>query len=120
MGSKYEGDTISLKYERGKETHEIKELKLGGAVAAFNQPFLGILPMRDDAEPGVQVRYVFPRSPAAGAGIKEGDRITKAGPDPARLRPVAGRNELATLLSTARPGVLLALEVVPKGKAAKD
>ena len=42
---------------------------LGGAVAAFNLPFLGILPMRDDPEPGVEVRYVLPKSPADGAGI---------------------------------------------------
>ena len=120
LGSKYEGDTIALKVQRGKELLAFKEVKLGGALAAFNQPFLGILPMRDDPDPGVEVRYVFPKSPAAGAGIKEGDRITKIGPTEANLRAFAGRTELAAILATARPGVRVSLEIIPKGKKAKD
>src|SRR5581483_5677713 len=60
LGNKYEGDKVSLEFERDKKAIEVKEVTLGGAVASFNQPFLGILPMRDDPEPGVEVRYVFP------------------------------------------------------------
>ena len=40
--------------------------------------FLGILPMRDDDKDGVEIRYVYPKSPAETAGLKVGDRITKA------------------------------------------
>ena len=35
--------------------------------------------MRDDPEPGVEIRFVFPKSPAEAAGLKAGDRITKIG-----------------------------------------
>ncbi len=116
LGSKYEGDSVSLKVKRGKNTISIAKVILGGAVAAFNQPFLGILPMRDDPEAGVLVRYVFPKGPAATAGIKEGDRITKGGPNPRSLRPVNTRTELAALVGSARPDVQVTLEVTPKGE----
>ncbi len=119
LGSRYEDDTVSLKYQRGKETLEIKEVKLGSAVAAFNRPFLGILPMRDDPEQGIEVRYVFKKSPAAEAGIKEGDRITKIGPNEAGLQPFAGREQLATALGSLRPGAQIVLEIVPKGTKEK-
>jgi S1-C subfamily serine protease/predicted esterase len=115
LGSKYEGDSVSLKIQRDKETLEIKEAKLGSALAAFNQPFLGILPMRDDPEPGVEVRYVFPRSPAAEAGIKEGDRLTKIGPNEATLRPFPGRAELANTIGALRPGTQVVIELHAKG-----
>ena len=115
LGGKYEGDTVSLKYERDKKVVEVKDAKLGGAVAAFAQPFLGILPMRDDPEPGVEVRYVFPGSPAAAAGIKEGDRITKIGPNEAGLRPFSGREQLANAIAPARPDTPISVEIMPKG-----
>src|SRR5262249_7070581 len=50
------------------------------------------------------------------AGIKEGDRITKGGPDARTLRPVNNRTELATLVGSARPDVQVTLEVTPKGE----
>ncbi len=120
LGSKYEGDPVSVTVLRGKETVKVDKVALGGAVAAFNQPFLGILPMRDDPDNGVLVRHVFARSPAAEAGIKEGDRIAKAGPDARALRAVNNPRELATLLAPLRPGVNLVLEVVPRGGKAKN
>jgi serine protease Do len=119
LGSKYEGDTIALKYQRDKETLEAKDVKLGGAVAAFNVPFLGIVPLRDDPEPGVEVRYVFPESPAAKAGIKEGDRLTKMGPTEQALRPFSGREDLANAVAGLRPGGQLVLEVKSKDAAKK-
>src|SRR5262245_58133439 len=116
LGSKYEGDTIALKVQRGKDSISLAKVVLGGAVAAFNQPFLGILPMRDDPEPGVLVRYVFPKGPAATAGLKEGDRITRAGPNERNLRAVNNRTELATLIAALRPDLPLTLEIIPKGE----
>src|SRR5262249_772519 len=116
LGSKYEDDIVSVKVQRGKDTITIAKVALGGAVAAFNLPFLGILPMRDDPEPGVLVRYVFPKGPADVAKIKEGDRITKGGADPRALRPVNNRAELATLIASARPEAQVILEVTPKGE----
>lgn len=118
LGARYEGDKVTLKIERDKKEIELKDVTLGGAVAAFNQPFLGILPVRDDPEPGIEVRYVFPKSPAAEAGIKEGDRITKVGPNDAGLKAFLGREQLANTLATLRPGTQISLEIIPKG--AKD
>jgi S1-C subfamily serine protease len=119
LGAKYEGDEVTVKYERGKETKEIR-VTLGSAVAGFNQPFLGILPMRDDPEPGIEVRYVFPKSPADTAGIKAGDRITKIGPNDAGLRPFSGRADLVNTLASLRPGTKVSLELIPQGKTAKE
>jgi serine protease Do len=116
LGSKYEGDVVSLKVERAGKMLDFPKVTLGSALAAFNQPFLGILPMRDDTVAGVLVRYVFPKSPAAAAGIKEGDRITKMGPNERALRPLKDAAALLALLATARPGAQVTLEVVPKGE----
>jgi S1-C subfamily serine protease/dienelactone hydrolase len=128
LGSKYEGDTVTVKIKRGMEEMTIKVV-LGGAVAAFVQPFLGILPIRDDPGPGVEVRYVYPKSPAdqaQPAGIKAGDRITKVGrggPAPApmppmppvpAMQPVRNRDHLLSLIDTAQPGTELKFEVTRK------
>jgi serine protease Do len=114
LGPKYEGETVALKIQRGKEEIKI-DVKLEGAVASFPQPFLGILPMRDDPEPGVEVRFVYPDSPAEKAGIKAGDRVMKIGrevpPAPLRLQPVAGRDQLMDMLDAAVPGLELSFEV---------
>jgi serine protease Do len=114
LGPKYDGETIALKIQRGKEEMKL-DVKLEGAVASYPQPFLGILPMRDDPEPGVEVRYVYPKSPADTAGIRAGDRIMKIGrevpPAPLRLQPIAGRDAMMDLLDSAVPGLELAFEV---------
>ncbi len=114
LGPKYDGETIVLKIQRGKE--EIKlDVKLEGAVASYPQPFLGILPMRDDPEPGVEVRFVYPDSPADKAGLRAGDRIMKIGsevpPAPLRLRPIAGRDALMDMIDSTVPGLELSFEV---------
>jgi serine protease Do len=99
LGPKYEGDTASIKIQRGKDVIDLGKVTLGGQQAAVAQAFLGIVPVRDDPEPGVEVRYVFPKSPADGAGIKEGDRIMgigpKTGPPP---RPFTGRDQFIDLM----------------------
>ena len=103
LGPKYEGDKISLTVERDGKTVPFNDVALGGSSAAFSQPFLGILPMRDDPEPGVEVRYVYPKSPAATAGIKEGDRIMKFGPAQGpMLTPITtGRTQLSQIVRSA-------------------
>ncbi len=114
LGPKYEGETIVLKIQRGKD--EIKlDVKLEGAIASYPQPFLGILPMRDDPEPGVEVRFVYPGSPADKAGIRAGDRIMKIGrevpPAPLRLQPIVGRDAMMDMIDSAVPGLELSFEV---------
>jgi hypothetical protein len=98
----------------------LPNLKLVGSVASFTHAFLGILPMRDDPDLGVLVRYVYPKSPADKAGIKEGDRIMKVGVT-GRPQIVAlngskwGRDQLFDLLNPLPPGTQVRLEVTRKG-----
>src|SRR5262249_30602107 len=84
LGPKYEGDVVSLKIRRDKKEINVDKLTLMGDLAAPPTAFLGVVPVRDDHELGVEVRYVFPKSPAETAGIKRGDRIMKLGPAEAK------------------------------------
>ena len=116
LGPKYEGDMVSLTIVRGKDEIKLEKIELSGSLESPPLGFFGILPMRDDPTKGVQVRYVFPESGAAKAGIKVGDRILKAGvgPDITKVTAtaeVANRDALSTILSTAVIGSFLAVEV---------
>jgi S1-C subfamily serine protease/predicted esterase len=131
LGEKYEGDTVSLKVRRAGKELVFKDLKLAGSQAAHVLPFLGILPVRDDPEPGEEVRYVYAKSAAERAGIRPGDRIVawainrssaaaerslppglRFGPPPANVR--RGRDELTAFLGTLDAGTELQLEVKRK------
>jgi serine protease Do len=109
IGNKYEGDVISVRIKRGKEEIRLNDLHLAGALVTFARGFLGILPMRDDPEAGVEVRYVYPGSSADRAGLKATDRILKAGLD--TLKPVAGRDHLMAFVGTVPAGTELQLQV---------
>lgn len=113
LGTKYEGDSISIKLQRGKEEINHQNLVLGSTATSLPTPFLGILPMRDDPELGVEVRYVYPKGPADTAGIKAGDRIMKIGP-PAMgpMLPIMGRDQLMLALAQQAPGSEVRVEVV--------
>lgn len=136
---KYEGDAISLKVKRGDKVEEFKDLKLAAAQTSFDPGFLGVLLMRDDPEHGVEIRYVYPNSPAARVGLAAGDRIMKVGPRPAggaapkpkeaKLAPkrpgmpdeaptgpraFSGRDQFMGILQHFRAGTALVLEVKKK------
>jgi S1-C subfamily serine protease len=117
LGTKYEGDTVAIKLKRGKEEINHPKLVLGSTATSLGTSFLGILPMRDDPEPGVEVRYVYPKSPADQVGIKVGDRITKIGPGAVAMGPLApfqGRDNLMSILAQLEPGRDVRVEVVRK------
>lgn len=119
LGKRYEGDAVAVKVERDKKEVEFARVVLGSAEAAHPDPFLGILPLRDDPEPGVAIRYVYPKSPAEKAGLKEGDRIMKIAPPnaPAGTPLFAltrGRDQLLTAMRAFRPGQELKIEVKRK------
>jgi serine protease Do len=123
LGPKYDGDKISLKYKRGKDENAIKDLTLVAALQVQAHPFLGILPMRDDPKLGVEVRYVFAKSPAEKAGLQPGDRIVKYGIDKTLLPFTGaqrGTHQLTDWLNTLIPGVEIKLEVVRKGGGKTD
>src|SRR5262245_7761514 len=116
LGPKYEGDEVSLKILRGKEEIKLDKLRLMGELASLQVAFLGVVPVRDDPELGVEVRYVYPKSHADAAGIRAGDRIMKLGAaDAKELRPFSGRDELRTALDGAGVGTELKLEGQRKG-----
>jgi serine protease Do len=115
LGPKYEGDVVSVKVRRGKKDMSFDGLKLMGDLASPPTAFLGVVPVRDDPELGVEVRYVIPKSPADAAGIKPGDRIMKAGPaDAKELRPFSGRDAFVALLDGLAPGTEVKLELKRK------
>ena len=115
IGPKYEGDKIKLKVKRADAEMEFPNITLLGTVTAYVNPFFGILPLRDDAQPGVQIRFVYPKSPADTAGLKEGDRIMKAArADAKALTPVRDRKHFTTLISVLPPGTEVKVEVKRK------
>src|SRR5262245_51255239 len=114
LGIKYEGDTVTVKIRRDKEEQTLPNLVLGAPEKATAQAWPGIRPTRDDPERGVEVRYVYPKSPAEAAGLKAGDRIMKVGGKEGPLREFSGRDQLMTILSTSQPGQDVKLEVTRK------
>jgi serine protease Do len=120
LGTRYEGDKVSLKYRRGDKVLDAKDLVLVSSLQEIGHAFLGILPLRDDPRPGVEVRYVFANSPAEKAGIKPGERIVKlglaGGKGPLQALPggKTGREALLDLLNVIPAGTELSIEVKDK------
>lgn len=117
LGPLYEGDEISVKIRRGDKPQELKGVKLVGTTTAYVNAFLGVLPMRDDPGPGVEIRYVYPKSPADLAGLRAGDRIMKLGPAAAKgptLPSIQNRAALLTALQRLTPNTEIKIEVKRK------
>jgi serine protease Do len=130
---KYEGETVSLKVKRGDKVEEYKDIKLAAALAAGDAGFLGVLLMRDDPEPGAEVRFVYPKSAAERAKLEPGDRIMKVGPrqtgpapklpkgplppgvEPPGPKAFSGRDQFMAIMHAYRSGASLTLEVKRKG-----
>jgi S1-C subfamily serine protease/predicted esterase len=122
LGTKYEGDKVSLKYKRGEEEKSAADVVLVSVKQTAAHAFLGILPMRDDPALGVEVRYVFAKTPADKAGLAPGDRIVKYGPATAKDDALTsftglkrGRVQLQDWLNGLSPGADVQIEVKRKG-----
>jgi S1-C subfamily serine protease/predicted esterase len=115
LGPKYEGDTVNLRIRRGKEETAFDKIVLGGVPSAFLTPYLGIVPVRDDPELGVEVRWVEPKSAADVAGIKPGDRLMKLGTaDAKELRGFSGRDDLRNQIESFVVGSEIKIELKRK------
>ena len=119
LGAKYEGDVVAVKLDRGGKEVNLPAVALGGARAAFGQGFLGVLPRRDDTDKGVEVRYVYPNSPADKAGVKAGDRIVRIDcpPQPGQppgKQPIVDRDRFLDVMARLQPGTDVKLDVVRK------
>jgi serine protease Do len=118
LGARYAGDKVALVLKRGDTTVNAS-VELIDRLDPYSHPFLGILPLRDSAASGVTVRYVYPGSPAAEAGIKPGDKIVAIGDlpvtDASYLRTSVANLEpkKKTTLKLDRGGETLVVELLP-------
>lgn len=96
----YAGDIAHVVVARGAERLE-RDIELAQKLEPYARPRLGILPDRDPAsQVGVGVRYVFPASPAAEAGIRVGDRILTVNGE-----KLTGRDDLNRKIAVLEIGV---------------
>lgn len=114
LGPRYAGDKVHVVFTRGKDKVERLEadIVLAEKLIPYEHPFLGILPMRDAAEGPVAVRYVYPGSPAAEAGVKAGDKITALGET-----AVTGAEQLRNLVANLEPKAKATLKLDRGGEA---
>ncbi len=111
MARCYAGESVRVTVARNGERFE-RELELVAKLSPYEHPFLGILPMREAvAGGGVAVRYVYPESPAAKAGVQRGD-ILVAMAGEALPGAAALRNELAE----HQPGAEVQIPLLRNGK----
>ncbi len=103
----YAGEKVSLVVARDDDRFE-HELELIAELSPYEHPFLGILPLRAPLpETGVPVRYVYPESAAAKAGLRRGDVVAAlAG------KPVAGAEALRIALAQHEPDHEVELSVL--------
>jgi serine protease Do len=97
LGPLYAGDPVKLTVKRGDETIELNAT-LTDTIPPYEHAFIGILPLRGDAQPGVGVRFVYPSSPAGELGLKAGDRLTELDD-----QAIEDDEQLRSLLATYQP-----------------
>ncbi|HEY2840880.1 MAG TPA: PDZ domain-containing protein [Pirellulales bacterium] len=125
INRRYAGDTLKVVVLRDKERVE-RDIALVDQLEPFQRAFLGILPKRDaPADPaGVTVRFVYPDSPAAKAGLLTGDLITSVDGQAVANREAlierANAWELAqsVKIEANRAGEKLNLEIKPVAESA--
>lgn len=113
LGRYYAGESVPTTVLRGTE-RITATLTLVAKLEPYAHPFLGILPRRVSARgangeqlPGVPVRWVYPESGAAKAGIKVDDRIVACGG-----MAVASARELQDRVSANEAGQKVSLTVI--------
>lgn len=112
LNNRYAGDTIKVVVLRGKERLE-HAIELTDKLAPYELPFLGILPKRSVTGESTKlvVRYVYPGSPAAKAGVEIGDEIkTVAG------EKVKDAAEATAQVAALAPGEKIKLEIARSDK----
>jgi serine protease Do len=111
INRRYAGDTLQFKVRRGQETLA-RDVAIVDELSPYSRPLLGVLAARnDDGQAGALVRFVYPDSPAARAGIKSGDRLMTF-----QGEAIAGRIELATLVGAAAIKDKVAIEIDRDGR----
>lgn len=115
LGRYYAGDAVKLVVLRDEQRLPI-EVELVDELPPFEHAFLGLLPMRspaaEDTPAGIRVRYIYPDSPAAKAGIVAGDLITQIAGE-----AVDARGDVLTALGAVTAGSKVAIEFERDGEA---
>ena len=117
LGNKLSGDVVTVAVKRKNQVIRKEGIVLVAKLEPYDPGFLGILPVReqltDDKTAGAAVRFVFPESPAAKAGIERRDRIIRFdGND------IADANQLRETVSRLRPKQTAEL-VIQRGEQTK-
>jgi serine protease Do len=111
LGRKYGGDKVAVVAKRGDSSIHA-EVTLTDVLNPYEPALLGILPARvaSGGKHGVVVRYVFPNTAAATAGIAVGDRIEKW-----NGKDVTGADQLSSAVRLVRPGTAATAVIVHDG-----
>jgi len=109
IGRKYAGDNVKLVVKRGDQSLPL-EMSLVGELVPYEVPFLGILPSRNVAD-GVEVRFVFAKSPAEQASLTRGDRIIRL-----NQTDIKDARSLTDLVGRGRPGDKVSVTYLRGGK----
>ncbi len=106
LSRRYAGSSIHMVVMRDDKRLEF-DVELAAKLEPYQHPMLGILPMRTPREePGIVVRYVYPKSPAAGAKIAPGDLLVSFAGE-----PIEGRDELLARIAELKLETEVEIEV---------
>jgi serine protease Do len=108
ISRRYAGDKLHVVVLRDKKRIEC-DVEMVAELQPYQRPFAGILPMRTSAgehPPGTVVRFVYPDSPAAKAGIEPVDLVVAL-----NGKPVKDRDELRQRIGEHEPGADVEVEL---------
>ena len=106
LSRRYAGEKVHMVVMRDEKRLEF-DVELVAELEPYRHPFLGVLPMRTSGDQaGVTVRYVYPESPAAKAGIQPGNVLVSL-----EGEAIRGRKELLDQLAALEPDQEIELEV---------
>lgn len=124
LAPKYAGDTVDLVVERpdGDKKQRVEaQATLAESLPPWRRPMIGIVPVRaagdgPAAGEGVEVAWVWPDSPAAGAGVAAGDRIVSIKDADGAAQAVNSAALLAGAIGGGEAGRELSLLIRRKGQ----
>ena len=110
---KEQGEDQLKEGDRKQEPDAIPQVaqQPGAWLGVLSEPVSETLGVHLDIEVGVVLDYVAPESPAAEAGLRQHDIVTRVGG-----RPVGDQDELREAIQAHDPGDEVTLEVVSKGE----